>query len=204
MTTRDKAKDNDERHRSIGPTWIGAIMAIACFLFPEGVNMREDYIIFQNYIWKLQTDPFLYFQVSSLGSMAWGLVLYVFGSRLVFANQVMRLYQGKTTGKRVYLASFLAISLELFIFLGNSLSLLLVPDYPYAFSPLPLPILLLIATVLIMVFPPDAKERSWIESEPKEKWWGPKIRNEALEAQISEPETAQARMDVWGVEVMRP
>jgi hypothetical protein len=177
--TSNRAESSDEKQREINPLWIGLIMAIACFLFPEGIWIRLGDIGIDNYIWNLELEPYFRFQVYPLESLMWNIVLYVFTTRLIFANQVVRLYRGKTTGKRVYLTSFLAISLELVLFLGNTLSLLWVPDYPYAFRPIPLPILLLTAIVLIMIFPPEAKERSWIESEAKVRWWGPKIRNES-------------------------
>ncbi len=203
MTMPNRAEAGSKRPREIGSAWIGLIMTIACFLFPAGIWIRVGDIGIDNYIWNLELEPYFRFQVYPLGSLMWNIVLYVFTTRLIFANQVVRLYQGKTTGKRVYLVSFLAISLEVVLFLGNTLSLLWVPDYPYAFRPIPLPILLLTAMVLIVIFPPDATRRSWIEAEAKVKWWGPKIRTEALEPPISEPETAQTRMDVWGAEVMR-
>lgn len=200
----NRAESGSKKPREIGSAWIGLIMTIACFLFPAGIWIRVGDIGIDNYIWNLEIEPYFRFQVYPLGSLMWNIVLYVFTTRLIFANQVVRLYQGKTTGKRVYLTSFLAISLELVLFLGNTLSLLWVPDYPYAFRPIPLPILLLTAMVLIVIFPPDATRRSWIETEAKVKWWGPKIHNEALESPISEPETAQTRTEFWGAEVMRP
>ncbi len=167
----------EQEPRRTAPENVGYILALSCFMLPSELSIMQRSSIsisITNYIWYLLIQPYVSFKVYSIETMALGIVLFTLSMRLLFAYQVMRLYQGKTSGSRTYLASLLAISLEATQFMTNVLATLWNPENHYIFSSIPLPFLILIALLIMLVFPPEA-DKSWIEKESKSQWWGPKI-----------------------------
>ncbi|MFW9980263.1 MAG: hypothetical protein ACFFEJ_19435 [Candidatus Thorarchaeota archaeon] len=175
-----QAKESPVEQKSsrIAPKNVGYTLALLSFILPSELSMMQRSnlsLSITNYIWYLRLEPYINFKVYSIETMAWGVVIFTLSMRLLFAFQVMRLYEGKTTGRTVYFSSLPAISVEMTSFLVNITALFWNPESPYLFSSIPLPFLLLIAILIIIVFSPGEANKSWIEREPDAKWWGPQI-----------------------------
>ncbi len=177
--------------RQMSPKNVGLILVAASFLLPSSLSAIQRSslsVSITNYLWYLRLLPFFYFEIYAINGLVLGIVVFVLSMRSLFALQMMRLYQGRSTGARVYIASLLAMSFEIVPFLGNVVSLFWYPENPYLFSPIPLPLLLLTAIIIVVVFPPDGRERLWIENEPQSRWWisRPSLKASSLATQIQE------------------
>jgi hypothetical protein len=162
-------KEQHQKRRTIEPWKAGAILAAAGFFLPSAMTFTgpRPYVNITNYLWFLRIEPALSFSTVRLDSLLWNSVIYAVCMRLLFAYQIKRFYEGVTTGRRVIIAAFLAVSFEVVPFSIVLVSLTWYTGGRPLFSALPLPLLLLAAGALIVVFPREAPGAIWSPHEKK-------------------------------------
>ncbi len=173
MSWKDTDGKSRPHLRQIRPRNVGIILVLANFILPASFGLHLGRLYLSSWFWHMQLTPIFSFKVYPIETLILLPFLYANCMRFLFAYQIMKLYEGRTSGKRAYLMALLAISMEVFVFSGNMLSYVLIPNYPYAFTTIPTPLLPLSAFLLILIFPPEAGKQSWVEIEPTRKWWRP-------------------------------
>jgi len=173
VVQKDADGTSSFHQRQLKSRYVGIILVLADFLLPAYFGLHLGRLYLSNWFWYIQVIPVFSFEVYPIEALILLPLLYANCIRLLFAYQMMRLYEGRTSGKRVYLMALLAISLELLMFSGNMLSYVLIPNYHYAFTTIPTPLLPLSAFLLVLIFPPETGRISWIEMQPIGKWWKP-------------------------------
>jgi hypothetical protein len=92
---------------------------------------------------------------------------------LVYIIWMVRLYQGKTTVRKVLIIGLLTAAPHIIIQTLNILTALVNPTFPYgSISAFPTPLSILPGLLLLKLRPPKAQEGKWLGEE---NTWGPSI-----------------------------
>jgi hypothetical protein len=160
---------SESRKAGVDSWLVGAAIAFAILLIPFLISYRGDRFTLISGLWQLIMTPNSN-SLSLLGFGTWtytNLMILVL-PQFLFVYQMMRLYEGKTTGPRAFVAWFLGVVIHLVTFVMNSLRLLWDPNWPYAFGPVLFPGSLLVAVLLLRFYPPPRETIPWKETKP---WW---------------------------------
>ncbi|MHA2135455.1 MAG: hypothetical protein ACW99J_16465 [Candidatus Thorarchaeota archaeon] len=152
-----------EIHKVRPSSWrVGGAIAFAIFVLPFSISGRHDHLTLAAGLWLFITTPTAS-ELFILGSEVWSFEVIMFDvfPQFLFVYQMMRLYEGKTTGRRAFLMWFIGVSNLLLTFVMNSLPALWDPYWPYAFNPVVIPSSLLVAVLLVHFYPPPRETIWW-------------------------------------------
>ncbi|UCE09738.1 MAG: hypothetical protein JSW61_12315 [Candidatus Thorarchaeota archaeon] len=153
----------------LSPGRVGGVIIFAILFLPFTISGSPDNLWLSSGVWLLIVNPissgFIILQPEVLSSQR--IVLDII-PQFLFVYMMIRLYEGKTTGRRTFLAWFIGVSNQLLTFVMNSLPLLWDSLWPYAFKPILIPSSLLVAVLIVHFYPPPSETIPWKETKP---WW---------------------------------
>ncbi|MFW9805037.1 MAG: hypothetical protein ACFFFC_20485 [Candidatus Thorarchaeota archaeon] len=154
--------------RTLEPLDVSVFMTLMAATLPFALGFVSDYISIAAATWLLNLSPRGY--NLHLLLQFFPLLQFTF-LRFVFALQMTRLYQGKSSVRTAIYVGVISECPFLVISIINALPSLWNPAYPYGFSGIPLPFVLLVGWLLIKRYPPPVRRKTWIKDEKTETWW---------------------------------
>jgi hypothetical protein len=161
-----------------------ALVAPYGFRYHPDINFPEIYVyavvwglLVHTTAWYLELPPYLDILQFPPGTLFYLVIilLYLFGIRILFAYQIMRYFQGKTTRKRLITVGVLAefpmaaatigdILLFVILIINRTITYL---SFWYL---IPTPVMLLLGFLLLRFFPAQG-ESDWDLKKESKKWW---------------------------------
>jgi hypothetical protein len=184
-------KENSEqvRKRELpNPQKVGILMGVVALVAPYGFIYYPSYRDPRLFIYAVMWGLFVhttgwYFEVPNYLniplSMLYQMIIvfgYLIGTRVLFAHQTMRYFQGKATRKRLIVLGVLAeLSMAVILIMDMLQFIILTVRNPGGqftlslFSPIPIPIMLPLVLFLLRYFPTPSESDWDLERETK-KW----------------------------------
>jgi hypothetical protein len=184
-------KENNEQFRKRGlpnPQKVGFLMGVVALVVPAVFLYHPSYrlpvlhisavmwtLSFYGTEWRFTISNLLY---PLLNMNPMNLIgFWIIGTRILFAHQTMRYFQGKTTRKRLIILGIIAelsnVPFLLVIILQFVIRTVIYEGGQFTLdlsSPIPIPCMLVLGLLLLRYFPSPG-ESDWDLKKETKKWW---------------------------------